>query len=88
MFNNFQNLFQKYSQKISLQKDLEENVTFLIKDISGLTLQKHNLKIDQKDKTIKILNLSASQKFFLTKKVKENNLEEKIKTEFGFQIRV
>ena len=86
MFNNFQNLFQKYSQKISLQKGLEEKVIILIKDFTNIILEKESIKINQKDKTIKIINLASSKKFFLIQKIKANNLEEKIKTELEYRL--
>jgi sulfur transfer complex TusBCD TusB component (DsrH family) len=86
MFNNFQNLFQKYSQKISLQKGLEEKVIILIKDFTNIILEKESIKINQKDKTIKIINLASSKMFFLIQKIKANNLEEKIKTELEYRL--
>jgi len=88
MFNNFHNLFQKYTNKLLIQKDLEDRILILLKEISGLSLQKLNIKINQKNKIIEILNLTSSKRFFVIQKIKETKIDEKIKNDFGFIFKI
>ena len=88
MFNDFQGCFQKYKDKLLIQKDLENKILDLLTEISGFSFKNANLKINQRNKTIEILNLSASKKFFVSQRVQETSLPEKIKSEFGFKLKI
>ena len=61
MFNNLQNLFQKYSQNISLHKNLEEKVLLYLKESSCLFLIKENIKIDNKNNNTPPKNIDSAK---------------------------
>jgi len=88
LFNNFQNFLKKYSNLIDNQKETQKKVLEIIFQNTNLLLQKENLKINSHNKTIKIINLLSSQKFYLFKKLQETQLQEEIITQTHYKIQV
>ena len=79
MINNIQDIFLKYKNTIQTKKNVTENFLIYFKNNFELDINENNLKIDFKNKKIKILNLSSTFKFVL----KNKSLNEKT-TEFIF----
>ena len=79
MINNIQDIFLKYKNTIQIKKNVTENFLIYFKNNFELDINENNLKIDFKNKKIKIVNLSSTFKFIL----KNKSLNKKT-TEFIF----
>ena len=86
MINNIQDLFLKYKSKINSKNEIENKIINLIKEEVNIEIKKENIKINQKDKNISIINLGSSKKFLLKNKFLEKDLEDKIQKEINFKI--
>jgi len=88
LFNNFQNIFQKYINLIDNQSVIQEKVLEIILKHTNLSLQKENLKINSKNKTAKIINLLSSQRFYLFHKLQDQKLQEEILSQTNYKIQI
>lgn len=86
MINNIQDLFLKYKSKINSKNETENKIINLIKEEINIEIKKENIKINQKDKTISIINLGSSKKFLLKNKFLEKDLEGKIQKDINYKI--
>jgi hypothetical protein len=86
MINNIQDLFIKYKSKINSKNETENKIINLIKEEINIEIKKENIKINQKDKTISIINLGSSKKFLLKNKFLEKDLEGKIQKDINYKI--
>ena len=86
MINNIQDLFLKYKSKINSKNEIENKIIDLIKKETSLEIKKENIKINQKDKNISIINLGSSKKFLLKNKFLEKDLEDKINKDLNYKI--
>ncbi|MFO0743917.1 MAG: hypothetical protein U0469_02610 [Candidatus Paceibacterota bacterium] len=86
MINNIQDLFLKYKSKISSKNEIENKIIDLIKKEVNLEIKKENIKINQKDKNISIINLGSSSKFILKNKFLEKDLENKVNKDLNYKI--
>lgn len=86
MINNIQDLFAKYKNKINSKIETENKIINILKTKTNLELKKDNLKINQKEKTINLINLESSKKFILKNKFRDKNLLEEIKKETDYII--
>lgn len=85
MINNIENLFLKYKLNINSKKDTEEKVINILEEKINIKILPKNIKIDQKNKTINIVNIASSLRFFLKEKI-DQDIKEKIKSETGFNL--
>lgn len=86
MINNIQDLFLKYKSKINSKNEIENKIIDLIKKEINIEIKKENIKINQKDKNISIINLGSSKKFLLKNKFLEKDLEDKIQKDINYKI--
>lgn len=86
MINNIQDLFIKYKSKINSKNETENKIINLIKEEINIEIKKENIKINQKDKTISIINLGSSKKFLLKNKFLEKDLENKVNKDLNYKI--
>ena len=86
MINNIQDLFLKYKSKINSKNEIENKIIDLIKKETSLEIKKENIKINQKDKNISIINLGSSSKFILKNKFLEKDLENKVNKDLNYKI--
>lgn len=86
MINNIQDLFAKYKNKINSKIETENKIINILKTETGLEIQKNNLKINQKEKTVNFINLESSKKFILKNKFLNKNLTEEIKKQTSYKI--
>lgn len=86
MINNLEALLSKYKKQLNSKKELESKTFLFFKQEFGLDLSSKNLKIDLKNKEIKIVNLNSSLRFFIQNK-KSPNLESDFYKNLGFKIK-
>ncbi len=85
MLNNINDLFTKYKETFNYKKDIEAKTIFFFKDKFDLDLTDKNLKINIKNKSIQIINIPSSLRFFLENKVKEK-IKEDFLNKFNFNL--
>ncbi|MEA4910874.1 hypothetical protein SDC9_21711 [bioreactor metagenome] len=86
MINNIQNLFSKYKNNLVSKKDIENQLIYIIKENTNLKLEPKNLKINTKNKIVKITNLKSSLRYALQNKIIEDNISSIIKDRTGFDL--
>lgn len=86
MINNIQTLFSKYKDKLISKKDIENQIIYIIKENTNLKLDVKNLKLNTRNKTVKIVNLKSSLRFALQNKIIEENISSIIKEKTGFEL--
>jgi len=85
MINNIQNLFSKYKLNLNSKKEIESETILFIKENTKIELSTKNLKVNLKDKKVKLVNLNSSLRFVLNNNI-DNQLLEKFKKETGFSL--
>lgn len=74
MINNIQNLFVKYKINLDFKKEAELKVNSFFQKELGINLSREKIKIDIKNKKVKIINTNSSLRFYLINKMDKNNL--------------
>lgn len=73
MINNIQDLFLKYKNKLNSKKEIENKTILFFKENFNLEIDSKNLKIDIKNKTVSLINIKSSLRFFIKNKIKEED---------------